>query len=80
VIVVFAVNVTLQIVPVVVVHPVHEEKVSVPEVEGAVRLIAVPELYVRLKLVVPPVLLLLSAGEAEIATPLDGFVESTLRV
>jgi hypothetical protein len=42
--VVFAVNVTLQVVPVVVVQPVHEENVSVPDVAGAVRIIAVPEL------------------------------------
>jgi hypothetical protein len=78
--VVFAVSVTLQVVPVVVVQPVHEENVFVPDVAGAVRIIAVPELYMRLKPVVPPVLLLLSAGEAEIDTPLEGFVEATLRV
>jgi hypothetical protein len=34
----------------------------------------------RLKPVVPPDLVLLSAGEAEIDTPFEGFVESTLRV
>ena len=42
--VVSAVNVTSQVAPVVVVQPVQEENVSVPDVDGAVRIIAVPEL------------------------------------
>jgi hypothetical protein len=78
--VVFAVKVTLHVVPVLVVQPLHEENVSVPDVAGAVSITAVPELYIRLNSVVPLELPLLSAGEAEMATPADGFVEATLSV
>jgi hypothetical protein len=40
---VLAVIVTEQAIPVVELHPVHEEKVFVPEVAGAVRVTLVPE-------------------------------------
>ena len=42
--VVLAASVTVQVVELEVVHPVHDENVFVPEVAGAVRVTAVPEL------------------------------------
>jgi hypothetical protein len=50
-----------------------------PEVAGAVSVTVVPELYVRVKLVVPFAAPLLSAGETVMATPLAGLVESIVR-
>jgi hypothetical protein len=77
--VVLAVIDTVQVTVLAEVQPVHEEKVLLPEVEGAVKVTEVPELYVRVKLVVPLAALLLSAGETVMATPLAGLVESTVR-
>jgi hypothetical protein len=70
--------VTLQVAVLVVVHPLHEEKGFPLAVAGAVRVTAVPESYVRVKLVVPFPALLRSLGETVIATPLEGLVEFTV--
>jgi hypothetical protein len=70
---------TVQVTVLAEVQPVHEEKVLLPEVAGAVSVTVVPELYVRVKLDVPFPALLLSAGETVMATPLAGLVESTVR-
>jgi hypothetical protein len=43
-----------------VVHPAQEEKVFVPDVAGAVSVTLVPLLYVRVKLLLPAALPLLS--------------------
>jgi hypothetical protein len=77
--VVFALRVTLHVVVLKVVQPVHDENVLTPAVAGAVRTTGVPALYVRVKLVVPLVRLLLSAWPTVIATPLAGLAESTVR-
>ena len=74
----FAFNVTLQVTVLEVVQPVHDEKMFAPEVAGAVRTTEVPELYIRVKLVEPLPLPLLSAGKTAIATPLAGLDESTV--
>jgi hypothetical protein len=71
---------TVQMVPVVEVHPAQEEKVFVPEVAGAVSVTLVPLLYVRVKLLLPAALPLSSTGETPIATPLAGLVEFTVSV
>ena len=76
--VVLAVIDTVQVTVLAEVQPVHEEKVLLPEVAGAVSVTVVPELYIRVKLVVPFAALLLSAGETAIVTPLAGSVESTV--
>ena len=68
----------MHVAPLVLVHPVHDEKAFPPAVPGAVNVTVVPELYVRAKLVVPFPELLLSAGDTAIATPLAGFAESTV--
>jgi len=78
--VVLAASVIAHVVVVAVVQPVHEENALPLDVPGAVRVIAVPELYVRVKLVVPLLALLLSAGDTPMATPLEGLVESTVSV
>jgi hypothetical protein len=75
-----AVIATVQVTVLLLVQPVHEEKLLPPEVAGAVSVTDVPELYVSVKLVVPVVLPPLSAGEAPIATPLTGLVEFTVKV
>ncbi len=62
------------------VQPVQDEKLLPLAVDGAVRVIEVPELYVRVKLVFPLPWLELSAGDTVIATPLAGFVELTVKV
>jgi hypothetical protein len=72
--------VTLQVSVLAVVHPLHEENGFPLAVVGAVRVTAVPESYVRVKLVVPLPALLLSLGVTEIATPLEGLVEFTVRM
>jgi hypothetical protein len=72
--------VTVQVTVLADVHPVHEEKVLLPDEAGAVSVTEVPELYVRVKLVLPFVALLLSAGETVMATPLAGLVEFTVSV
>ena len=72
-------NVMLHVTVLAVVQPVHEEKMLAPEVAGAVRVTAVPALYVREKLVDPLAALLLSAGETVMATPLAGLAEFTVR-
>jgi hypothetical protein len=51
-----------------------------PEVAAAVSVTLVPELYVRVKLVLPLPPPLLSAGKTPIATPLAGFAEFTVRL
>jgi heme exporter protein D len=51
--VVSAFSVTVQVTVLVVVHPVHETKVLLPEVAGAVRTSVEPALLLTLKLVVP---------------------------
>jgi hypothetical protein len=76
---VLALIVTLQVTVLALVHPDQEEKLFPLAVVGAVKVTAVPESYVRVKLVVPFPLLLTSLGETVIATPLEGLVESTVR-
>jgi hypothetical protein len=71
---------TVQVAPVVEVHPTQEEKVFVPDMTGAVNVTLVPLLYVRVKLLLPAALPLSSTGETPIATPLAGLVEFTVRV
>jgi hypothetical protein len=71
--------VTLQVSVLAVVHPVHEEKGFPLAVAGAVRVTAIPESYVRVKLVVPFPWPLTSLGETVIVTPLEGLVEFTVR-
>jgi hypothetical protein len=73
-----AFSVTVQVTVLAVVQPVHEEKVLPLAVDGAVSVTELPESYVRVKLVVPLVELLLSAGVTPMDTPLDGFVELTV--
>jgi hypothetical protein len=75
--VVFAVSETVHVTVLAVVQPVQEEKVLLPDVEGAVSVTDEPELYVRVKLVIPLLAPLLSAGATVIATPLAGVLEST---
>jgi hypothetical protein len=70
---------TVQVTVVEEAHPLHEAKVLLPEVAGAVSVTDVPALYVRVKLVLPLVALLLSAGVTVTATPLAGLVEFTVR-
>jgi hypothetical protein len=70
--------VTLQVSALALVHPLHEEKAFPFAVAGAARVTAVPESYVRVKLVVPSPALLLSMGETVIDTPLEGLVEFTV--
>jgi hypothetical protein len=76
----FALIVTLQVTVLAVVQPLQDEKTLVPEVAGAVSVTAVPELYVRVKLVLPLPSELLSAVETTMATPLAGVAELTVRV
>jgi hypothetical protein len=78
--VVLAFKVTLQVTVLAVVHPLQEVNVLLPDVAGAVSVTAVPELYVRVKLVLPLAALLLSAGVTPIATPLAGLAEATVSV
>jgi hypothetical protein len=61
-------------------HPLQLAKVFVPDVAGAVSVTLVPLLYVRVKLLLPAALPLLSTGETPIATPLAGLVELTVSV
>ena len=75
---VLAPNVTVQVTVLALAQPVHEVNVLLPEVVGAVSVTEVPDLYVRVKLVVPLLALLLSAGETPIATPLAGSAEFTV--
>jgi hypothetical protein len=77
--VVLLVIVTLQVSVLALVHPLHEENGFPLAVVGAVRVTAVPESYVRVKLVVPFPSLLTSLGVTDIATPLAGLVELTVR-
>jgi len=58
-------------------HPVHPDKLFLPEAAGVVRVTVVPAAKVRVKLVVPLLAPLLSVGVTVIATPLDGLVELT---
>ncbi len=51
--VVFALRFTVHVALAAEVHPAQDEKLLPLAVEGAVRVIDVPELYVRVKLVVP---------------------------
>ena len=78
--VVLALMVTVQVTVVEVVQSDQEEKVLEPLVAGAVRVMAVPELYVRVKGVVPLAEAELSAGETVMATPEVGVAESMVRV
>jgi hypothetical protein len=71
--------VMLQVSVLALVHPLHEENGFPLAVDGAVRVTAVPESYVRVKLVVPFPWPLASLGETVIPTPLEGLVESTVR-
>jgi hypothetical protein len=64
--------------PLLLVHPLHETKLSIPDVAGAVSVTATPELYVRTKLVLPLPAPLMSAGLTWIATPLLGLTEFTV--
>jgi hypothetical protein len=78
--VVFASISTVQVAPAAVVHPVHAENTVpfVPDAFGAVIVTDVPWLYVRVKLVLPLPVALLSAGATVIATPLAGSTELTV--
>lgn len=77
----FALMVTAQVVPLVDTQPVHDEKELPPAVEGAVKVTAVPEMYVSVKLAVPLVVRLLSAGKVPMVTAvLEGFKEFTVNV
>ena len=63
------------------VHPLQDRKGSPLAAEpGAVNVTWVPATYVSVRFVVPLFTLFLSAGNAAIATPLLGLVESTVRV
>jgi hypothetical protein len=77
--VVLPLTVTLQVTVLAVVHPVQEENGFPLAVAGAVRVTAVPESYVRVKLVEPFPAPLTSLGETAIAAPLEGLVEFTVR-
>jgi hypothetical protein len=66
--------------PLVDVHPVHDPKTLDPAIEGAVRLTLVPLLYIRVKLVLPELLPLLSTTETPMPTPLAGLVELTVKL
>jgi hypothetical protein len=70
--------VTLQVTVVDVHPPLQETNVLPPALAGAVRVTDVPELYVRVKLVLPLAAPLLSAGETVMVAPLAGVVESTV--
>jgi hypothetical protein len=72
--------VTLQLMVLALVHPLHEANGFPLAVAGAVKVTAAPESYVRVKLVVPFPLLLTSLGETVMATPLEGLVEFTVRM
>jgi hypothetical protein len=72
--------VTLQVTVLLLVHPLHEENGLPFTVAGAVRVTAVPESYVRVKLVVPFPAPLTSLGETVIDTPLEGLVEFIVSV
>ena len=61
-------------------QPVHDPNVLLPSVAGAVSVTAAPESYVSVNAVIPELVLFTSAGDAAIATPLAGFVESTVSV
>ena len=78
--VVLALIVTWQTAVAAVVHPAHEEKVLLPAFAGAVTVTTVPELYVRVKVALPFVAPLLSAGETVMLTPVAGLTEFTVRV
>jgi hypothetical protein len=71
--------VTLQVSALAFVHPLHEANGFPLAVAGAVRVTAVPESYVRVKLVEPFPAPVTSLGETVIATPLEGLVEFTVR-
>jgi len=77
--VVFAFIVTLQVTDVAVVQPAHELKWWEPAAAGAVRVIDVPALYVRVKLAFPFAAPLLSAGATVMETPEVGLVVFTVR-
>jgi hypothetical protein len=70
----------MQAAPVVDEHPVQELNVFAPDVAAAVSVTLVPALYVRVKLVTPLALPLLSDGETPIATPSVGLMELTVRL
>ena len=76
----FALIVTVHVVPLVDAHPLHETNGSLPEALGAVSVTLTPALYVRVKLVVPVPRLFASNVPTVIATPLAGFVEFTVNV
>jgi hypothetical protein len=60
------------------VHPLHDWKELALEVAAVVSVTEVPALYVRVKVVVPPAALLLSAGLTAMVAPLEGEVELTV--
>jgi hypothetical protein len=75
-----ALMVTVQVVPLADEQPVHDEKAPYPTVAGADSVTVVPAGYLSAKLVLPPIKWLWSAGDAVMATPVDGFVELTVSV
>ena len=77
---VFAFSVTLHVTVLDVVQPVQEEKVFPLAVEGAVRMICVPELAVTVKPVEPFRAALLPFSVYEIETPVEGLAELTVSV
>ena len=77
--VVLALIVSVQVAPLVLVHPLQEANGFPPAVDGAVRVTEVPESYVNVKLVVPLPALLVSLGDAVMVTPVEGLAESTVR-
>jgi hypothetical protein len=70
--------VTVQLLPDVLLQPVHELKVLLPDVAGAVNVTDVPLLKVRVNWVEPLPCPFLSLGLTVIGTPLPGFVEATV--
>jgi hypothetical protein len=59
-------------------HPVHEEKVLLPAVAGALRRTVAPAVWVPVKLVVPVLTTLLLGLPTVMTTPLAGLVEFTV--
>ena len=76
----FAPSVTSHVSVLVLVHPVHEEKLLLPAVAGAVKTYCVPEAAVSVNGVFTWATTLLLGLPTPMLTPLAGFVESTVSV
>jgi hypothetical protein len=73
-------SVAVQVWPLALVQPAHEENALPLAVAGAVRVNVSPAGPVSVKLVVPVEMTLLREFPTEIATPLDGLMELTVSV